>query len=119
MVDGLVDLINGLLEAVAGQRIVAAKLIFKIQKLLLKTGNIQILIPHCLQFPLVLQGIHGSIPQNGDDLNKKLRADHVHLRIPVGHVHDARIIVIIIRLQQCYQHRILTALLPAVLVQFF
>ena len=54
MVDSLVNLVNGFLEPVAGQGIISPKLVLEIQKLLLKPGDIQVLVPHCLQFPLVL-----------------------------------------------------------------
>ena len=119
MVDSLVNLVNGFLEPVAGQGIISPKFVLEIQKFLLKPGDIQVLVPHCLQFSLVLQGIHGGIAQNRDDLDEKLRADHIHLRILMGHIHDTRIIVVTVRLQKRYQYCVLAALLPAVLVQLF
>ena len=62
--------------------------------------QVELLILHDLQLLLVLQRIQRRVPQQRNDRNEKLRPHHIHLFIPVGHIHDSVIVKFIINLKQ-------------------
>ena len=117
MHDRLVDLVDGLLEAAAGELVVFGELRLEVVHLVLKVRDVDILPAHQLQLRAVLQAVKRRVAQQRDHGNEELRADDVHLGIAVGHVHDAAVVQLAVALQQGDQHGVLAALLPAVLVQ--
>eukprot|EP01022_Parablepharisma_sp_SALTPOND_P009847 TRINITY_DN14066_c0_g1_i1.p1 TRINITY_DN14066_c0_g1~~TRINITY_DN14066_c0_g1_i1.p1 ORF type:complete len:1308 (-),score=476.92 TRINITY_DN14066_c0_g1_i1:655-4578(-) len=118
MVDGLVDLVDGRLEAPGRQVIVLREGRLETVELVLEIGDVDVLGPHLGQFGLVLQRLHAGIAQQRDDGQEELRTHHIHLRKTMRDIDDAAVVELVLRLQQRHQHRVFALLLDAVLIQF-
>ena len=99
MVDRFVDFIDRAVEPFTRQTEIPIEFLFKIIHIFLKMGNVNILIFDDSKLLLIPQRIQGSIAQQRDHRDKKLRTDHIHLRISIGNVHDAGVIQLAVWLQ--------------------
>ena len=99
MVDRFVDFIDCAVKPFTRQTKIPIEFLFKIIHIFLKMGNVNILIFDDSKLLLIPQRIQGSIAQQRDHRDKKLRTDHIHLRISIGNVHDAGVIQLAVWLQ--------------------
>jgi hypothetical protein len=117
VVDRLVDLVDGRLEAPRRQVVVLRERALEGLQLAFEVGDVDVLRLHQRQLGLVLQRVHRRVAQQRDDGQEELRPHHVHLGVAVEHVDDAGVVELAVGLQQRDQHRVLAALLAAVLVE--
>ena len=117
MGNGLVDLVDGGLELLAGKAIVAAEGLLEGSQLALEVGHNDALAAGNGELPLVFHSLLGRIHQEGDDSLEELGTDDVHLRVAMGDIHDAAIVQVAIHLQEGDQNGILASLSVAVGVE--
>ena len=117
MADRLVDLLDSQLELAARQVVVARKTGLELLHLGLEVRDVDVLLTVLGQLLLVGKRVHGCVAQERDHGDEELRADHVHLLVAVAHVHDARVVELAFGLQQSAEHRVLAALLRAVVIE--
>ena len=92
MGNGLVYLVDGGLELLASEAIVAAEGVFESFQLALEVGHIDALATCDCKLALVVYGLLGSAHQEGDDGLEELGTDDVHLRVAVGNIHDTAVV---------------------------
>ena len=90
--DGLVDFVDGGLELLAGQTVIAAEGLLERIQLAFEMGHVHALTAGDLQFFLDSYRLLGGIDQQGDDRPEELRTDYVHLGIAVGDIDDAAVV---------------------------
>ena len=115
--DGLVDLVDGLLEALTGLLVIVGKFGLEIVHFVFKVGDVDVLLPDEGQFLFGFDRVHGGVAKQGDHGNKKLGPDDVHLFISIRNVHDAGVVQFAVRFQQRDQHGVFAVLFPPVPVQ--
>ena len=115
----LVDLVDRLMKVLAGDAEVVGKTVFKIIEPGLKVGHVHRLAPGDDQLPLQRDAFFGSLHEQRDDGDEKLRTDDVRFGIAVAHVHYSRVIELAVRLQHRHQHRIFAFLGAPVFVELF
>ena len=81
MGNGLVNFVDGGIELLASEAIVATEGVLESQKLVLKVGDIHALTASNHQLALVVHSFFCGIHQEGDDSLEELGADDVHLRV--------------------------------------
>ena len=119
MQNGLVDFVDGRLEALAGKPVIAREAFLEGADVLLEIAHVDLLVSGHFQLLAVLEGIERRIAQKRDDGNKELRADDVHLFVFVGYVHNAVVVQLVVNLQQGDEHCVFAFLFAPVLVQLF
>ena len=98
---------------------VVQELSLKEIQIVFKICDVKILIFDFRNLALVIKSVEGGISQEGDYRNKELRANHVHLRILVGNIYNAGVVIVIIFFKHGNQNRIFTELFGSVLIQLF
>ena len=82
------------------QIIVSSEVILKLQEILFKVGNIDILISDDRQFLLILKRILRCITKKCDDRDEALRPYDIHLVIAVGNIDDTGVIELTVALEK-------------------
>ena len=118
MANRLIDLIDRRLELAARDLVVAAEIILELFHLGFEVRDVDILLLVLRQLLLIAQRTHGGVAQQRDHGNEELRADHVHLLIAVTHVDYPCVIELAFGLEQCAEHRVLTAFLATIVIEF-
>ena len=90
--DGLVDFVDGGLELLAGQTVIAAEGLLERIQLAFEMGHVHALAAGDLQFFLDADRLLGGIDQQSDDRPEELWTDHVHLGVAVGNIDNAPVI---------------------------
>ena len=86
------DFVDGGLELLAGQTIVAAEGLLEGIQLAFEVGYVHALAAGDLQFFLDAYRLLGGIDQEGDNRPEELRADHVHLGVTIGDIDNAAVV---------------------------
>ena len=118
MANRLVDLINRRLELAARDLVVATEIILELLHLGFEVRDVDILLFVLRQFLLIAQRTHGGVAKKRNHGNEKLRANHVHLLVAIAHVDYPCVIELALGLEQRAEHRVLTAFLAAIVVEF-
>ena len=90
--DGLVDFVDGGLELLAGQTVIAAEGLLERVQLAFEMGHVHALAASDFQFFLDAYRLLGGIDQEGNNRPEELRTDHVHLGVAVGNIDNAPVI---------------------------
>lgn len=105
------------MELAARDLVVAAEIVLELLHLGFEVRDIDILLLVLRQLLLIAKRTHGGIAQQRNDGNEELRADHIHLLEAIAHVHDSRVVKLALGLQQSAEHRVLAALLAAIVIE--
>ena len=117
MVDGLVDLLDGLFKLLARDAVIAGELLLERIHIPLKVGHIHLLAPNHRQLVPVVRGAHRGVAKKRDHRDEKLRPDYIHFIIPVRNVNNAVVVIFAVGLQKGHQNRVFAVFLAAVLVK--
>ena len=118
MANRLVDLIDCRLELATRNLVVAAEIILELFHLGFEVRNVDVLLLVFRQLLLIAQRTHGGVAKKRNHGNEKLRANHVHLLVAIAHVHDAGVVKLALGFEQRAEHRVLTAFLATIVIEF-
>ena len=117
MLDGLVDLVDGCAEAIAGQAVVAGEAVLERLQLLLEVAHVDRLLAHLFELLFVGYAVARGLGEQGDDGHEELRADNKHLGVTVRDIHDALVVELALGLKQGDKHGVFAAFLAAIFVE--
>ena len=118
MLYGLVYLVDSRFESFAGKAIVFTESFPKIFELTLEIRNIDGLFLRDGKLLSVLQALFGRLHQEGYHRNEKLRTNHIHLIVSVGHIHNTAVVQLVVRFQQRDEYGKFATFGPAIGIQF-
>ena len=96
----LIDGSYGILESVVRILDVLAKEVAELVKLGLEVGDINLLALGNDQLALVVKALLGCLNEQGDNGDKELRTDDVHLLVAMRHVDDTGVVGLIVGLEE-------------------
>ena len=96
----LIDGGNGVLETVVGILDVLAKQVAELIEFGLEVGDINLLALGDNQLALIIQTLLGCLNEQGDDGDKELWTDDVHLLVAMRHVDDTSVVGLVVGLEE-------------------
>ena len=100
VVDGFIDLIDRLFEAIGCEVVVPSERGLECIEAGLKIRDVDVLSPNLRKLRFVLERVHRGISPQRDDWQKELWPDDVHLGVAMEHIHDAGVVQLAVWLQQ-------------------